>query len=116
LSFLMNASIPIWKRLQLGSPIWTSINSYRIGACVNSFLHSLDFFLDLPRSLSRRFGSGGFLDFLRDLLQEVKKVPGPPALSKPTQFHAHFTFSCHQRESYQTNYHKNSRRDNKKIK
>jgi hypothetical protein len=42
----------------------------------------------------------------RAKLQGVKKVPGPPAVSRSNRFHADFTFSCHQGEPYQTNYHK----------
>jgi hypothetical protein len=49
-------------------------------------------------------------------IQGVKKVPSPHAVASRTQFHANFTFSCHQREPYQTNYHKNSRRNNHKMK
>jgi hypothetical protein len=39
-------------------------------------------------------------------IQGVKKVPGRPAVSRRTRFHADFTFSYHQGEPYQTNYHK----------
>jgi hypothetical protein len=49
-------------------------------------------------------------------IQGVKKVPGPPTVSRRTQFHTDFTFSCRQGEPYQTDHYKNSRMDNHKMK